>query len=56
MTDCGHCIHGHKINWPELPPQFECLNNDFEENWLEAEYCIGYEERPSRYDVKLSEV
>jgi len=57
MIDCEHCIYGNKVNWAELPPQYECLNDGFEESWLrEDDYCQGYTERPSRYDVKLGEV
>ena len=57
MIDCEHCVFGNKVNWTELPPQYECLNDDFEEVWLQQDdWCPGYTERPIRYDVKLSEV
>ena len=54
MPDCEHCIYGHKVNWPELPTCFECVNDDFEELWLEQKYCMDYQEKPTRYDIKLS--
>jgi len=56
MPDCEHCVYGHDVSWPELPPYYECLNDVFEEEWLEQKYCPGYEEKLTRYDIKLSEV
>jgi hypothetical protein len=56
MADCNECIYGNKVNWAELPPVYECLHDEFQELWLEYEYCPRYEEKPTRYEVKLSEV
>jgi len=56
MADCQHCLYGLDGSFYKGQNLWECQNLDYEPEWLKLDDCPEFYERPTKYDIKLSEV